>query len=61
MTHRAGTGYIQPTIDIIKSNHTTSRVKQIHVPVYYVHEIYVLLAIDPFKLKTTNSASRYRH
>ena len=36
----------QPTIDTIKTNHPTSRVKHIFVPIHYVHEQYVLLTIN---------------
>ena len=42
---------IQPTIDIIKANHLTSRVNHIYVPIDYFHEKYVLLTIDTVKLK----------
>ena len=45
--------YSQPTIDIINSNHLTSIVQHIYVPINYVHDKYGLLTIDPVKLKTT--------
>ena len=44
--------YIQPTIDIIEANNLTSRIKHISVPINYVHDKYVLLTINPVKLKT---------
>ena len=42
---------IQPTIDIMKANQPTSRLKYIGVPINFVHGKYVLLTIDPIKLK----------
>ena len=45
--------YIQPTIDIIKANHLTSRVKHFDVPINYVREKDFLLTIDTVKFKTT--------
>ena len=44
---------IQPTIGIIKTNHITSIVKHIDVSIHYVHDKYVLLTIDPVKIKPT--------
>ena len=44
---------IHTTIDIIKLNHTTIRVKHISIPINYVHNKYSLMNIDPIKLKTT--------
>ena len=41
----------QPTIDIVKANHLTTRVKHIAVPIAYIHEQYVLLTVDPEKIK----------
>ena len=43
----------QPTIDIIKENHLTSRIKDIAVPIHYFHEKYFLLTIDLEELKTS--------
>ena len=43
----------QHTIDIIRKNHITIRVKHISIPIHYVHEKFVILTIDPVKLKTT--------
>ena len=43
----------QPTIDIIKEKHPTSRVKRIAVTIQYVHAQNVLLNIDNVKLKNT--------
>ena len=43
--------YSQPTFVIIKGKHLTIRVKHIFVPMNYVHNQYVLLAIDHIKLK----------
>ena len=42
----------QHTIDIIKANHLTRRIKHIYVPISYVRDQYFLLNIDPVKLKT---------
>ena len=42
---------IQPTIDIINSNHITIRVKHIDVTIYYFHRKCVLLAINNTKIK----------
>ena len=39
----------QPKIDIIKSNHLTSIVKHISVPIHYFREKYVLITIDIVK------------
>ena len=43
----------QPTIDTIKEKHITSRVKNIDVPIHYVHEQYIIPTIYHVKLKTT--------
>ena len=43
----------KPKINILKANHLTSRVKYTDAPVNYSQEKYVLLNIDPVKLKTT--------
>jgi len=40
----------QPTIDIVRANHLTTRVKHIAVPIAYIHEQYVLLTVDPQKI-----------
>ena len=45
--------YIQPTIDIIKSNSLTIWVEHIAVHIYSVHEQYALIANDPANLKST--------
>ena len=42
----------QPTIVIIKANHLIIRVKQVSVPICYIHEKYVPITIDTVKLKT---------
>ena len=41
------------TIDIIKSNHLTSQVIYIAVPIHYVHDEYSLLIIDLIEFKNT--------
>lgn len=43
----------QPTIDIIKANRVTSRVKHIAVPVAYIHEKYDAKLVTPEHIKTT--------
>ena len=45
--------YSQPTIDIIKSNHLTSQIKHISVPIHSVYEQYTILTMYPAKLKPT--------
>ena len=45
--------YSSPNIDYIKANHITIRVKHIHGHIHYFYERYVLLTIDPIKLKAT--------
>ena len=44
---------IQPTLDIIGSNHITGRVKYITVPIHYIQDEYVMITIDPVNMKTT--------
>ena len=43
----------QPTIDIIKANNLTSRVKHISVPIHYFHDKCAVLTIYSVELKTT--------
>ena len=45
--------YSSPNIDNIKANHITIRVKHIHGHINYFYERYVLLTVDPIKLKAT--------
>ena len=47
----------QPTMNIIKANHITSRAKQISASIHYLRDQYALLTIDPVKLKTTIQAA----
>ena len=43
----------QPTMDIIKANHLTPKLKNISVPIHCVHGKYILPTIDLVKLKIT--------
>lgn len=43
----------QPIIDIIRSNHITSRVKHIPVPIHYMHVQFTQLTFAPVKINTT--------